>query len=261
MTILHVLAAAFILSGFFVMGVAAYNILRKRNITFFTKSFRIAVIFAVVFSIGEIIIGDVHGKFMATTQPTKLAAVEAQWETERGAPFHLFLVPDESNERNWIAWWGIPKFLSWLALGDWDAEIKGLKAWPKEERPPVALTFWSFRIMVGLGFLFALIGIIAWFKRNNLENSPWLLRLLIVMIPLPYLAAELGWIVAEVGRQPWIVYGVMKTAEAVSPIASQQVGISLAAFIVVYTLLGLACFSLMVKFANQGPDPLPEAAN
>jgi cytochrome d ubiquinol oxidase subunit I len=106
-----------------------------------------------------------------------------------------------------------------------------------------------------------LIGIIAWFKRNNLENSPWLLRLLIVMIPLPYLAAELGWIVAEVGRQPWIVYGVMKTAEAVSPIASQQVGISLAAFIVVYTLLGLACFSLMVKFANQGPDPLPEAAN
>jgi len=255
----HVIAAAYILAGFFVLGVSAYHILRKQNVAFFTRSFRMAALFTVIFALSEIVIGDVHGKLMARTQPTKLAAMEAVWDTVKGAPFYMMLIPNEKNERNTVEALAIPKFLSWLALDSWDAEIKGLKEWPAADRPPVTLTFLSFRIMVGLGFLFALVSILTWLRRNKLEQSPTLLRLLIWMIPLPYLAAAFGWVVTEVGRQPWIVYGVMKTADAVSPIATYQVAISLAAFIVVYSLLGIACFYLIIKHARRGPQPLPQA--
>ncbi|MBM4325997.1 MAG: cytochrome ubiquinol oxidase subunit I [Deltaproteobacteria bacterium] len=259
-TFAHVVSAAYILAAFFVMGVCSYHILRKTHVAFATKSFRIAVTFALIFSLGNILIGDLHGKEMAKAQPTKLAAAEAQWETMKGAPFVLLRIPDEENERNPIDLIAIPKFLSWLALGSADAEFKGLKEWPKEERPPVALTFWSFRIMVGLGFLFALVSLIAFWKRNKLESAPWLLKGLMWMIPLPYLAASMGWLVTEVGRQPWIVYGVMKTSEAASEVAASQVGFSLAAFVVVYTLLGIACFTLIAKFVAQGPKAPPAEA-
>jgi cytochrome d ubiquinol oxidase subunit I len=260
-TVMHVLAAAYTLAAFFVMGVSAYHILRKRNVEFFTRSFRIAVIFAVIFSIANIGIGDFHGKEMGKAQPTKLAAVESVWETQKGAPFYLFLIPDEQNERNAVELFGIPKFLSWLALGSGDAEFKGLKEWPKEDRPPVAITFWSFRLMVGLGFFMALVSIVAWLRRKRLEESPWLLRVLPFLIPLPYLAIELGWTVTEVGRQPWIVYGVMRTAHAASPVTTTQVAISLAAFIVVYSILGAFCFYLIAKYAGKGPEPAAEAGN
>ena len=110
--------------------------------------------------------------------------------------------------------------------------------------------------MVGLGIFFAIVSIIAWLKRNNPEDSPGLLRLLLFCIPLPYLALELGWTVTEIGRQPWIVYGMMKTTDAASKLAQSQVGISLAAFIVVYTLLGIACFYLIGKYARKGPEPI-----
>ena len=212
LTYLHVTFAGYIVAGFFVMGVSAYHLLRKSNVSFFSKSFRIALIFSLIFSIGEVIVGDFHGKIMGKTQPAKLAAVESQWETAKGVPFSMLLIPDEANERNSVEMFQIPKFMSWLVYDHWDAEIKGLKEWPKEDRPPVTLTFWSFRIMVGLGFLFALLTVIGWFKRNRLETDRWYLRIMMYAIPLPYLAAELGWMVTEVGRQPWIVYDVMRTS-------------------------------------------------
>ncbi len=257
-TVAHVLLAAYIVASFFVMGISAYHILRKQHLSFFKRSFRIAVIFAVICSIAEIGVGDFHGREMAKAQPTKLAAAESVWETQKGAPFYLFLIPDEKNERNLVEWFPIPKFLSRLALGDWDAEFRGLKSWDPEDRPPVALTFWSFRFMVGLGFLFALVSIVAFIRRNKLEQSPWLLRILVLMIPLPYIAAALGWIVTEVGRQPWIVYGVMRTSEAASKLETYQVGISLAAFIIVYSLLGVLCIYLIAKYAAKGPAPASE---
>jgi cytochrome d ubiquinol oxidase subunit I len=261
-TFLHVITAAYTLTGFFVLGVSAYHIVRKRNLSFFEKSYRMAAVFTLLFSVALVAVGDLHGKKMATAQPTKLAAVESVWETQKGAPFYLFLVPDEANERNSIEILGIPKFLSLLALGDADAEIKGLKAFPKEERPPVALVFWSFRIMVGLGFLFVLVAFIAWLKRKKLQDTnPLILRLLTWMIPLPFVAASLGWIVTEVGRQPWIVYGVLKTSQTASPVADYQVAISLAAFVVVYTLLGLAAYYLIYKHATKAPEPLAESSS
>ncbi len=253
---LHVLSAAYILAGFFVMGVSAYHLIRGKELSFFKRSFRIAATFSVIFALAIILIGDFHGKEMVKSQPTKAAASEAVWETTKGAPMYLFSVPDEANERNSIEILGIPKLLSWVATGDSEGVYKGLKEWPKEERPPVAITFWSFRIMVGLGMLFALLSVIAWLKRKNPEKSPGFLRLLIYSIPLPYIAITLGWTVTEVGRQPWIVYGMMKTADAASPVSASQVGVSLIAFVVVYSLLGIACYYLIFKNARKGPDPI-----
>lgn len=258
---LHVVAAAYILSGFFVMGVSAYHLLRGRNVPFFKKSFSIAATFTVIFAIVEIAIGDLHGKEMMKVQPAKAAAAEAVWESTKGAPMYLFVVPNEENERNSIQFLGIPKLLSWVALGDANGVYKGLKEWPKEERPPVAITYWSFRLMVGLGLFFAVVSIVAWLKRKTPENSPGLLKLLVVCIPLPYLAAALGWTVTEMGRQPWIVYGVMKTADAASRLAGYQVGISLTAFILAYSALGIVCFWLISRYAGKVPTPLEETGN
>ncbi|NTW37830.1 MAG: cytochrome ubiquinol oxidase subunit I, partial [Syntrophobacteraceae bacterium] len=129
------------------------------------------------------------------------------------------------------------------------------KGFPKEERPPVTITFIAFRTMVGLGFLFLLLSIVGWFKRNKLLESPGYLKVMLYAIPLPYLALEAGWTVAEVGRQPWVVYGVMKTADAVSPIAVSQVLTSLVAFIGVYTVLGIVAFYLIASAARKGPAP------
>jgi cytochrome d ubiquinol oxidase subunit I len=250
---LHTVGAAYILSGFFVMAVSAYHLLRKQHVSFFTRSFRIALSFALVFSIFEVIQGHMNGAHVAEMQPTKLAAIESHWETQTHAPFHLLLIPDEKNERNAVEFGAIPGALSMLAYNSPSAEVKGLKDFPKEERPPVAPVFYAFRIMVALGMFFVLVTVIGWFKRNRLESSPRYLRLVLYSLPLPYLAAELGWMVAEVGRQPWVVYGLMKTADAVSPIAASQVLVSFLAFTLVYTILGVVDFYLLAKYARQGP--------
>ena len=167
---------------------------------------------------------------------------------------YLFAIPDAENERNSVAIGPIPGVLSFLAHHSFTAEVTGLKDIPKDERPPVGITFFSFRLMVTLGMLFPLLCIIAWLKRNQLTENPWLLKIMLYAVPLPYIACTVGWTVAEVGQQPWIVYGLMKTSDAVSPIAASQVAVSLAAFIVVYTLIGIVAFSLYVKYARQGPE-------
>jgi len=256
----HTIAAGFTTAAFFVMGISAYHLLRKQHIDFFTKSFRLGLAMALIFSFAEVIQGHIHGSEVAKIQPAKLAAMEALWDTQTNAPQTLFLIPDEQNERNLFEIGSIPGALSMLAYHDPKAEVKGLKAFPKDERPPVTITFVAFRIMVALGFLFPLLTLIGLFKRNKLVNSPGYLKVMLWSMPLPYIALQAGWIVTEVGRQPWIVYGVMKTKDAVSPIATSQVGISFAAFIVVYTILGIVAFYLMRKFAIQGPEPLPAPA-
>ena len=256
MEFIHTVSGAYILAGFFVLGVSAWHLSRKNEVRFFKKCFRVAAVWTLIFALFEVFNGHLHGSEVAKAQPTKLAAMESLWETTQGAPMYLLVIPDEENERNKLELFPIPGMLSMLAYHDPSATVKGLKEWPEEERPPVALTFWSFRLMVGLGFLFAALSLLVFLKRKSPESSPWLLRLLPWVIPLPYLACELGWIVAEVGRQPWIVYGLMKTSQAVSPVAPIQVAVSLAAFVLVYTLLGLVDFYLLFKYARKGPGPV-----
>lgn len=251
----HTVPAAFILSAFFVMGVSAYHLLKKQNIDFFTKSFRMALVFGLIFSIFIVIEGDMHAVHVTETQPAKLAAMEAHWETTTRAPLHLIAIPDEKNEKNIVEIGSIPGLLSFLGYHDFNAEVKGLKDFPKDERPPVLISLFSFRTMVALGTLFPLLTIIGWFKRNRLVESPGYLKVMLFAIPLPYIAIELGWVLAEVGRQPWIVYGLMKTSDAVSPVAGSQVLISLIAFILVYGLLGAVGFYLIAKTAKEGPAP------
>ncbi|WP_289510147.1 cytochrome ubiquinol oxidase subunit I [Desulfovulcanus ferrireducens] len=252
--ILHTITGAYILAGFFVLGVSSYHLLRSNKVDFFKKSFRIAATFALIFSLVEVVEGHFHGSEIAETQPTKLAAMESLWETGSNVPMHLLVVPDEDNEKNSLEAIPIPGLLSFLAYHNPSATVKGLKDFPKEERPPVALTFYSFRIMVGLAFLFLLLSFLAWKNKANPLQSKGLLKALIWAIPLPYIANEAGWIVAEVGRQPWIVYGLMKTSDAVSPVSSGQVWFSFALLTILYTFLGAVDIYLLAKFARKGPE-------
>ncbi len=250
----HTVSGAYILAGFFVMGVSAWHLLRRNEVEFFKKSFAIAATFALVFAVLEVIQGHMHGAEVAETQPTKLAAMESHWETRTNVPMYLLAIPDPANERNSVELLPIPGMLSMLAYHDPNAEVKGLKDFPADDRPPVTLTFLSFRIMVGLGFLFLLLTLAAFLKRNKIDQQAKLLKILVYSIPLPYVAIEAGWVVAEVGRQPWIVYNLMRTSDAVSNLAVSQVSISLAAFVILYTLLGVADFALLYKFARKGPE-------
>jgi len=255
---LHTISAAYVLSAFFVMGVSAYHLLKKENTEFFTRSFRIALGFGTIFSLIVVVIGDINGVIVAEKQPTKLAAMESLWETTTRAPVYLFALPDEKNEKNKIEIGAIPGMLSFLVRHDINAEVRGLKDFPKDERPPVFITSFAFKGMVGLGCYFVLAALFGWWKRKRLVDHPKYLKLMLLSIPLPYVACELGWIVAEVGRQPWIVYGLMKTSDAVSPIAVSQVLTTLIAFIVVYGLLGVTGFYLIAKNALKGPELVTE---
>jgi cytochrome d ubiquinol oxidase subunit I len=250
---IHTVSSAYVLSAFFVMGVSAYHLLKKQHIDFFTRSFRISLGFGIIFTLIVVMMGDRNAVAVAEKQPSKLAAMESLWDTRTRAPLYLFTLPDEKNERNKIEIGAIPGMLSFMARHDVNAEIRGLKSFPRDERPPVLITTTAFKGMVGLGFYFIFATVLGVFKRNRLAESPKYLKLMLLSIPLPYVACELGWMVAEVGRQPWIVYGLMKTSDAVSPIAVSQVLTTLIGFIVLYGLLGVTGFYLIAKNAVKGP--------
>ena len=255
LTFVHTISAAYILSAFLVMGVSAYHLLRKQHVEVFSRSFRLALVIGLIFSLLEVVEGHLHGADLSEKQPTKLAAMEAHWETSTEAPIYLFAIPDEKKERNLVEILPIPGALSFLAKHDPKAEVKGLKAFPPADRPPVLINFIAFKLMVALGVWFALMTLYGWVRRNRLTESPGLLKLMLLSIPLPYIAVEAGWVLAEVGRQPWIVYGLMRTSEAASPVAGSQVLVSLVAFILVYGVLGCLGFYLMAKHAVKGPQP------
>lgn len=254
-TIIHTLTAAYLVGGFFVLGISAWHLLRKNEVSIFEKSFRMAAVWTFIFALITVAHGHYNGAEVAKTQPQKLAAMESHWETEKGAPIYLFAIPDEENERNSIEMIPLPGALSMLAFHSFNAEVKGLKEWPRDERPPVWVSYISFRLMVGLGMLFLVGGFFIWRWRYTISTKEWLLKLLPWAIPLPYIANELGWTLTEMGRQPWIVYGVMKTADAASPIEPLQVVISLIAFIGLYSLLAAVDLYLLFKYARKGPEP------
>ena len=250
----HTVLASWALGGFFVLGVSAWHLLRKSNVEFFRASFKMSAGFTLVLVLLLGLSGDQQGKTVAQLQPAKLAALESHWETGRNVPFYLLAWPDEANEGNKVQAIGIPGLLSWIAYGNTDAEVKGLKDFAKEDRPPVMPTFLSFRGMIAMAGIFVLLAVGAFLQRKKDEPCPLLLKALVWNIPLPYIAIMLGWAVAEIGRQPWIVYGLMRTSDAVSPVPAENVAISLGGFIVVYSLLGLLDIYLLRKYAIKGPN-------
>ncbi len=253
---IHTVSSGYILAAFFVMGVAAWHLIRKNETEFFNRSFKIGSRFAVLSTIILFLSGAWSAEQVAKMQPAKLAAMESQWETMNGAPYTLLAIPDPANERNTMEALKIPKLLSLLSFYDANAEVKGLKAFPKEDRPPVWPVFVSYRIMLACGGLMTvlmLVSVFLSFKKDLIKYEKFL-KIMVWAIPLPYLAGQTGWIVAEVGRQPWIVYNVLRTADAVShSISTGQVIGSLIGFTLLYGFLGIVDIAMLTKFARKGP--------
>jgi cytochrome bd ubiquinol oxidase subunit I len=204
----------------------------------------------------QMIAGDAHGLNTREYQPAKIAAIEGLWETEKGGTsLNLVGWPDMREERTKYAL-SVPRLGSLILTHTWSGEIRGLKEFAPEDRPDSTIVFWSFRIMVGMGLLMLLLGVLGLVLRlrNKLYETRWFQRFALAMGPSGLIALLAGWITTEVGRQPWVVYGVLRTADAVSPLSSQQVGTSLLIFIIVYFLVFGAGIYYMLKLMAKGPD-------
>jgi cytochrome d ubiquinol oxidase subunit I len=215
------------------------------------------VVVACVFSALAIFpTGDLNGADVTTYQPLKLAAMEGLFRTERGAPLAIIGMPDVQSE-TLIDPIFVPGLLSFLAYGNFSASVNGISAYPEADRPPVALTYYAYHIMVGLGTIFlaasGLALLLLLLKR--LEQSRWLLWILMLLMPFPYIANEAGWVTAEVGRQPWIVYGLIRTSTAASPnVAAGETIFTLLGFAGMYFLLGVLFILVVLREIGNGPE-------
>ncbi|ABD04916.1 Cytochrome bd ubiquinol oxidase, subunit I [Rhodopseudomonas palustris HaA2] len=252
----HMLTASFITGGFVVVGVSAFWIWRGRpaDQPAARKAFSICLGLMAVLVPAQMLIGDQHGLNTRKYQPMKLAAIEARWDTARGVPINVIAWPDEKNERNDYAL-EIPILGSLILTHSLDGEVKGLKEVPASERPPVAPVFFAFRIMVGCGLLLLLVAFAGLYLRwrGRLYTARWYQVVCMGCIPLGFIATLAGWVVTEVGRQPYVIYGHFRTSEAVSPIAGGAVASSLAVALVLYNLLLLGFFWYAGRLALRGP--------
>ncbi|WP_370575372.1 cytochrome ubiquinol oxidase subunit I [Methanomethylovorans sp.] len=223
--LVHTLLSAYLLTAFLIIGICSYHFLKKNNNEVFSRSFRIAIVLALITSILLPVLGHGYAQYVTEIQPAKGAAMDAIWETGASVPMYLIQVPDASTGSNSIELLGIPGLASFLYTGSFSGTITGLNQIPADELPPVEMVFWSFKLMTVLGFLFiaqALAGIYLQ-KSGKLYYSDKYLKLMMWSIPLPYIAIIAGWNVAEVGRQPWIVYGLLKTADGISSVPVSEV--------------------------------------
>jgi len=260
----HMMLAAYLTTAFMVGGVGAWHLLRDRSNETSRLMFSMALWMAALVAPVQIVVGDLHGLNTLAYQPAKIAAMEGHFETQRGAPLILFGIPDMAAETTRYAI-EIPKLGSLILTRDLDGEVAGLKAWPKADRPNAAIVFWSFRIMVGIGLAMAGLGLWSLWRRwrGTLYAGVWLPRAAVLMAPSGIVAVIAGWITTEVGRQPYTVYGLLRTAESASPIAAPAVAASLTAFVVVYVaVFGAGIFYLLRLMgrppAAQEPSPAPD---
>ncbi|MCM2267320.1 MAG: cytochrome ubiquinol oxidase subunit I [Elusimicrobiales bacterium] len=253
----HTVFAGWVIAGFFVMGVSAWHLLRKNQEELFRKSFGAGAVFALASSLAVAFVGDLSGMNAARNQPAKFAAMESVWQTRTSAPYTLLSFPRLKGEGNYFELLEVPNALSLMAFRDPHAEVKGLDSFLPQDRPPVLPVFLSFKAMVAFGMLFILLsaaGAWLWYK-EQLHRFPLYLKLMVFAIPLPYIAIQLGWIVTEMGRQPWAVYGLMRTADAVSmTVTPAQVWLSLGGFTLFYTALGVVDVWLLAKYARKGME-------
>ncbi len=260
---MHMWAACIETTAFVVGGISAAYILRKREAEFFIKTLKLAVVMAIVVTPLQIFLGDAQGIHIGRTQPEKLAAVESHWETNPpgvSASFNILAWPDRSGERNLVEI-KVPYLLSLLETRSLTGQVRGLREFPPENRPPIVVPFYSFRIMVLIGFiLFAVMiwTVVVWLRgglaAGNVRSHPWLLRAWTWSLPLGYVAVETGWLTREIGRQPWIIYHVLRTEDAASSLPSWAVIVSFFGLLAVYALLSVFFLIYVRRLLRKGPD-------
>lgn len=252
----HMLNASYLTTTFVVVGVAAVHIIRKTAIENAIMVLRTGLVLAAILAPIQLFSGHQLGVQVQQYQPAKFAAIAGLWETPEVTPLILFALPDQNGEKN-RAELSIPALGNLFTTGDKAHKVEGLKTWAKEDQPPAAIVFWSFRIMVGIGILMALIGfygaITAW--RGKISDKRWFQRLLVAFMPAGFIAVIAGWTTAEVGRQPFLVYGLLRTEASLSPIIAEQVVTSLLAFIVTYAVIFAASILYMGQIVLKGPGP------
>lgn len=266
---MHLITGMYLTTAFAIAGMSAFMLLRARRqgdaperIAGARASLSMALWFAAVFAPVQVVLGDLQGLAVLDQQPTKVAAIEASWERHSGAPLILFAIPDQEAERNRFEV-AVPYLGSLILTHQLYGEIPGLKEVPPELRPPVWPVFFSFRIMVGLGLLMVALGAWSlWLRwRGRLFDSPGLLWACVLMTPSGFAAVVFGWFTAEIGRQPWVVYGVLHRDQAVSPtVEASTVAGSLAAFVVAYAIIFGAGTYYLLKLLRRGPDPVEDIA-
>jgi cytochrome d ubiquinol oxidase subunit I len=252
----HMVVASFLTGAFVVAGVSAWYLLKGRETALNRRALSMCLWLILFVAPLQMFIGDLHGLNTLEEQPTKLAAMEGHWESKAGAPLILFAIPDSENETNHFEI-GIPKLGSLILKHDVDGVVPGLKDVPADERPPVGPTFWSFRVMVGIGVLMIAVGFWgAWLRfRGRLYDQPLFKRVLVAMIPAPFIAVLAGWFVTEIGRAPWLVYGQMTHAEGLTPSLTGGMALfTLIGFIVVYSVVFAAGLYYLLRVVQTGME-------
>jgi cytochrome bd ubiquinol oxidase subunit I len=257
----HMLSAAYLTTSLVVLAAGARHLLagrfRQEAVTMLHMGLGMAALLAPL----QLVVGDLHGRNTAHHQPAKLAAMEAHWNGSKPAPLLLFAWPDAAAERNRMEI-GIPRLGSLIVTHDPDGLFPGLTDFRRDERPPVAPVFFAFRAMVGIGLLMIAIGLtgaVLWWRRRLL-TAGWYLKPVRLCWPLGFIAILCGWIVTEVGRQPWVAYGLLRTADATSPLAASTVGLSLALFVPVYCIVFGTGIWYVARLIRNGPEPEAEDA-
>src|SRR5277367_4587253 len=258
----HTVSAFYVTTAFVVLGVGAYTVRRGQWMAEGRMMLRLALWFLAIFVPLQIVLGDAHGLNTLEYQPAKLAAIEGLWDGGRGVPASIIGWPDQTAERN-LAEIAIPKLGSLYLTHSWDGEVKGLKDFPADQRPPVAIVYFAFRIMVGIGLLMLAVvaaGLLL-LALGRLDRTRWYLRLCQFTSCLGFVAVIAGWTTTEVGRQPWTVYGLMRTADSVTPsLTGSDVLISLLMYVVVYLVVYPVGLWLMLRLVWRGPVPSDDAS-
>lgn len=252
---IHMLMASYLSTLMVILGVSCYYILINKFHPFAKTCIKFSLLTMLFLSFAQLFVGDEVGIEVHKHQPLKTAAMEGVWDTQKGAPLVLFAYPSESQEKNLFAI-EIPKVASLINTHELDGEMLGLKSVAKEDRPLVAVVFYSFRIMVGIGLLMIFIGVVGslLLVKQRIYGQKWFLWICRLATPLGFVAIITGWFTAEFGRQPWVVYGLVKTQYSVSDISTWQVVLSLSSIFVVYFIIfGYFYFKYLIKLIKAGP--------
>jgi len=258
----HMVLAAFLTTAFFVIAVSAWYLIRNQHRDYAKVMFSMTLWLVTILAPLQVFMGDLHGLNTLEHQPAKVAAMEGNWETRGNVPLLLFAIPDQAAEMNHFEI-GIPNMASFILTHDIAGEVPGLKDWAPEDRPHMLTVFWSFRVMVGIGMLMLAVAATSLVLRyrGTLFSATWFHRLCACMLPLPFIAVLAGWITTEVGRQPWIVQGILRTEEGLTPSLTGNMAMtSLIVFVLVYAVVFIAGGYYISRILMAGPelDDAPE---